>query len=587
MKPVNETANERGIALVTALLLLLLLMSMLTGYFTITYIDQATVKSSMAGVRGLYAAEGGLNVRAEQVRQQFLGYGLPSGTPPVDNPPSQVPCQSGNLGSGDMACVTYSLFDRSVVTYIEERPGNPQAVLVPGGETYQNMHADEYGYVAHADSLNAEGRTEARLEMHFKSRLVPMFQFAAFYGKDLEILPAPAMTLGGAVHTNRDLYLDAAATLDIAGPITTAGEIYRGNKHSNWCDGAPVRVPDPVTPTDLPPCSSARQLLSQTALDAWNGMIRTGLSAVTVPGPSALAATAGEIYWDHADLRVVLDLDPSPAIQIRNADGSVNSAASSGLAACGATAHSTTLYNFREGAYIDMLDVDLGGLFDCVHNVALVTGGLGDTSDGGLILYFGVDGPSSAVPNHYGVRLRNGGELASSVLGAPAIAGLTIVTDQALYIEGNYNSLNKIPAAVLADSLNVLSNNWSDANSATGLASRVATSTTIKAGFLAGTDTTGGIEGSAGQDLGQYSGGLENFARLHEDWSGVTLTYRGSFVSLNAPLHVDGAFSSSSYGAPIRAFSYETDFDNPVNLPPLPPTFVYLKQEMFVRDFGS
>lgn len=584
----SNTANERGIALVSALLLVLLLMSMLTGYFTITYIDQSTVKSSLAGVRGLYAAEGGLNVRAEQVRQLFLGYGLPTGTSPVDNPPSQVPCQAGNQGSGDMSCVTYSILGRSILTYVEERAGNPQAVVVPGGEVYQSMHADEYAYVAHADALTASGRTEARLEMHFKSRLVPMFQFAAFYGKDLEILPSPAMTLGGAVHTNGDLYVDAGVSLDIGGQVTAAGSIYRGNKHSDWCDGYPVRVPDPVTPTDLPPCSSSRQLLGQTDLDAWNGMIRTGLSAVTLPAPSVLAATPGEVYWDRAELRIVLDLDPSPAIEVRDAGGIVDSTASAALSACGATSHSTTLYNFREGAYIDMLDVDLQALFDCVHNLSLVGGGgLADTTDGGLVLYFGVDGPNSAIPNHYGVRLRNAAALASSVIGAPAILGLTVVTDQGLYIEGDYNAVGRIPAAVLADSLNVLSNNWSDANSALGLSNRLAVSTTINAGFLAGTDTTGGIEGSAGQDLGQYAGGLENFARLHEDWSGVTFTYRGSFVSLNAPMHVDGAHFNSSYSPPIRAFSYETDFDNPANLPPLPPKFVYLKQEMFVRDFGS
>jgi hypothetical protein len=582
----HELHDQKGIALVTVLLLVLLLMSMLTGYFTITYIDQATIKSSLSGVRGLYSAEGGLNLRAEDVRQLFLGYSLPTGTSPVDNPPSQVPCQSGNDGSGDMACVTYSLFDRSIVTYVEEPAGGATAITIPSGEIYQNKHAIEFAYIAHADAQNTNGNTEARLEMHFKSRLVPMFQFAAFYGKDLEILPTPAMTLGGAVHTNGDLYVDAAVSLDIAGPITTGGDIYRGNKHSNNCDGLPVRVPDPGTYTDLPACSGRTQML-QSALDYWNGMIRTGVSAVTVPGPSALAATAGNLYWDRADLRIVLDVDPSPVIEIRTSGGIVDSTATGTLTSCAVTTNSSTLYNHRESAYIDTLDVDVQGLLDCIHNGALVAGGLGDATDGGLVLYFTVDGPNSGTVNEYGVRLINGDTLASTVGGAPAILGLTVVSDQAVYIQGDYNSVAEKPAAVLADSINVLSNNWNDSNSPLSLGNRIATNTTVNAGFLAGTDTTGGIEGSAGQDLGNYGGGLENFARLHEHWSGVTFTYRGSFVSLNNALHVNGAQSSSSYSPPIRAFSYESDFDNPANLPPLPPTFVYLKQDMFVRDFGS
>ena len=50
-------------------------------------------------------------------------------------------------------------------------------------------------------------------------------------------------------------------------------------------------------------------------------------------------------------------------------------------------------------------------------------------------------------------------------------------------------------AAVLADSLNVLSNGWKDKNSAKGLNKRKAKNTRINAAFLAGTDSTGGSEG--------------------------------------------------------------------------------------------
>ena len=67
--------------------------------------------------------------------------------------------------------------------------------------------------------------------------------------------------------------------------------------------------------------------------------------------------------------------------------------------------------------------------------------------------------------NNYGVRLTNGSELISPVAGSPAVAGLTIATDQAMYVQSDFNAANKIPAAVLADSLNVLSNGWSDADS--------------------------------------------------------------------------------------------------------------------------
>ena len=161
------------------------------------------------------------------------------------------------------------------------------------------------------------------------------------------------------------------------------------------------------------------------------------------------------------------------------------------------------------------------------------------------------------------------------------------MTDQAIYVQGDYNAVNKKPAAFLADSLNVLSNNWNDTNSTGPLSGRTASDTTIYAAFLAGTDTTGGVEGPGGQDRDSYNGGLENYPRFHENWTGETLTYLGSFVSLNKPRHVDGAwaYGGAQYTAPRRNWGYDTDFNDAANLPPLSPRFVYLRQELFVRRF--
>jgi hypothetical protein len=146
------------------------------------------------------------------------------------------------------------------------------------------------------------------------------------------------------------------------------------------------------------------------------------------------------------------------------------------------------------------------------------------------------------------------------------------------------NSTNKIPAAIMADSINVLSGNWNDANSTnSSTSSRQATATTINAAFLAGTASTGS-EGAIG---GAYSGGLENFPRFHERWTSVLLTYRGSLVSLGSPLHVNGPWTAQSYNPPNRDWNYDTSFNNAANLPPITPRFVYLRQELFVRDFDQ
>ncbi len=588
----RQLRDERGFALVMVMLLVAVLASLLAGYFLLTKIDLTTTRSSLDGTRGFYAAEAGLNLRAQLVRDEFVGFARPDGTSPESELPS-VPCVDANLGAGDFRCVDYTIEDRTATTYVQEDAGNPSAMVIPRGELFQNLAAQEFGYVVYSQAKNPAEHLEAVVEMRFHSRLVPVFQFAAFYDKDLEILPKEASTLSGPVHTNGDLYLGGGNKLDLLAQVTAAGTMYRGRKDDDDCTSGDPRVMDPGVLKEIPTCpDDGTTPMSQADLDAWDGMIRTGLTAVTPPGAAMIERAAGAVFWDRADLRVVLNLNVVPAaIEVRNADGGVNGGLTATLDGCGVTDHTTTMWNFREGAWMSMLEVNLQGLFDCINGTALLGAGkeLDDTTDGGLILYLGVDGPLSGVLNNYGVRIQNGAELTSTELGAPPIAGLTVVTDQAMYILGDYNSVLKKPAAVLGDTINVLSSAWLDANSdkAIALGLRNAANTTINAALLGGTDTTGGIEGAAGQGLGMYNGGLYHVIRLHEHWNGRTLTLRGSLVSLHAPLHVDGAWlpGAPQYTEPAYDLDYDADLDDTANLPPLTPRFVYLEQEMFVRQF--
>ena len=178
--------------------------------------------------------------------------------------------------------------------------------------------------------------------------------------------------------------------------------------------------------------------------------------------------------------------------------------------------------------------------------------------------------------------------------------GLTFVSDQAVYVQGDYNTLNWQPASILADSLNVLSNTCintdgvihklSGANcntipdgtdSGTDPDKIAPTATTINTAFLAGTDITNSTAAPG------YNGGLENYPRFLEGWGGITLTYRGSFVSTSTPVHVSGTWSNQAYGAPGRNWDYDTRFNSAQNLPPLAPRFVYLKQESFTRNYNQ
>ncbi len=278
------------------------------------------------------------------------------------------------------------------------------------------------------------------------------------------------------------------------------------------------------------------------------------------------------------------------------------------------TARRGGFYNNREHAWVYMLNVNAHDLL--VWNRAQTPANQlfdpNTTTNGGVVWYLTVVGPGStgAIPSpRYGVRIFGSKDLDfPGPVADPT--GITIASDQAFYLEGDYNVGNGgnrpwQPAAIMADTLNVLSSNWSgnpadnatwssnsglntcrnDCQSFQTLAARPGVSTNVYAAFLAGVDWT---------TSGAYNGGLENYPRFQESWSGRTLFYRGSFVSLGKPTRNNGAWCGTGgstasgcniYNPPLRNWNYDTNFQVVENLPPLTPRVVAVQQILFTENF--
>jgi hypothetical protein len=183
------------------------------------------------------------------------------------------------------------------------------------------------------------------------------------------------------------------------------------------------------------------------------------------------------------------------------------------------------------------------------------------------------------------LKLRNGG-INGGVNNLPD-AGLTVVAENPVYVQGNYNATTSTtaepnrPAAVLADAVTVLSNNWSDARSfrfPNDRDQRPATTTAYRFAVLAGKNPSF-VWPTAGnpQFLFGTDGGVGNFLRLLENWnlSGVSINYRGSMVSLYFSRQATGTFkfSTNVYSYGDRNFEFDTDFLQPALLPPGTPMF--------------
>lgn len=182
--------------------------------------------------------------------------------------------------------------------------------------------------------------------------------------------------------------------------------------------------------------------------------------------------------------------------------------------------------------------------------------------------------------------------------------GFTVASENPVYVQGDYNTSSLDPfwgnnannntphaaAAIIADSVTVLSNQWSDVNSlynTTAVGSRATGADAYyRMAVAAGKNipfpqpTTWG-----GQDSGT-DGGLHNFLRYLEKWNG-NLWYQGSLVSMYYSEYDTGVFKccTTVYSPPSRKYYFDTLFLQPQNLPPGTPTFQDINSLSYRQSF--
>jgi len=80
-----------------------------------------------------------------------------------------------------------------------------------------------------------------------------------------------------------------------------------------------------------------------------------------------------------------------------------------------------------------------------------------------------------------------------------------------------------------------------------------------------------------------YSGGLENFPRFLEAWSGITFTYNGSMVVMFPSRYAKSFWqdpsSSNYYLAPTRKWAFDLNFLSNDKLPPVTPKVLKLVRQ--------
>mgnify|MGYP006975171733 FL=1 len=298
--------TPQGYILFLVISLSIALSGLLVAYALLAKVHSISVKSAANSNSGFYGAEGALNTRAEQLRSIFIDYRQPTGTSPTSLS-ACMDTDTTNNGSGDFSCQsqtfaasTASSNGLTAYSYVVDS-SNGQATMgtVPPGESFQNLNMLEYRYSINSVTQQANassGQVTAMTEMAIKSRLVPMFQFAAFYLNDLEILPGPVMNLSGPIHTNGNLYLGSDNGLNINSQVTLSKNLYsfRKNNNQTYPDGR-VRIMNTAgTFLNLLFNGTGSTSPTTSAMDAnrvataWGSQVKLGIDALSIPNALSL-----------------------------------------------------------------------------------------------------------------------------------------------------------------------------------------------------------------------------------------------------------------------------------------------------------
>lgn len=573
----RHRSRERGVALLVTIITLVALIGLALGLFYTALADNKEAVVNQAMIVATAVAEGA----TEQGQKELMEAAV-----------NELPLPTGGTFTVNGMTATYTIA--------------PVGNVIVGSPIEGAMSVDRL-YAITADA--AWNELHKQVQKIVCIRDVPLFQFAIFYGDDLEIMPGPNLTLNGRVHSNGDMYVGTESTLNFNTDYVRAiGHMYR----QSYMDKMPVEgIVNCKIFNDAklakwegqkgftPPSTSGFDSLflgldkngdgdfldkgdyenwALGALSLWNGTVRsaehsaqeikpTGYAAILAYAPAAggdytydagtgqyvaVAPGTGDYnkgyYHERSDVVIIDGKFYNDGVEITtwpDLDG--DGVGDSPLS-------ESTFYDMHEEKFVTVTDIDLAKL-----------GASGEWPDNGL-LYAVRSDASTAQPN--GFRLTNASELAGR---------LTFVSEDPVYSYGDYNTGGKVypeqPAAVICDAFNIMSDAWNDALMPADQGH--ANPTYLNCAIMTGAPP---------QPDGSYNPRFEYLLRYHEKWTGSPAEIRGSFVHVWDSQIACGTanYENLKYTALSRDWDYDLAFEDPSYMPPFTPKITYLKRVVWV-----
>lgn len=419
--------------------------------------------------------------------------------------------------------------------------------------------ATTYRIISNARQNAGVNPITAAVGQDVQTASIPIFQFAIFYGLDLELHSMTEMDIVGRVHCNKNIYTYPSKKTTFWEDVTAAGNFIKTRK-----PGDPAYSTKPPAGSTVYKKKKDAQVASLT-LPIGTNNTPAAVREVLLPPPAGESASSGmsrERFYNKAELVIVVTNNQVTAFAKAPYSQTTFAVPWTNLTQIVSTNGSFT--DQREGKVMKVTEIDVGKIQGwSITNVSVALA-IGVAKPVNLI--YVADNRSLSASQLAAVRLKNGRFLPER--------GLTVATPNPMYVLGDYNqeksshlhttnTTHTKAAALASDALTALSGTWDDSDSDDDYDDRNAANMTLNAAVL-----TGIVETSSSSSI--YSGGAHNLARFLEDWSGKTFTYNGSMVVLFNSIKATQPFQQPGtyYEPPQRDYSFDLNFLDSAKLPP-------------------
>jgi hypothetical protein len=541
-------------------------------------------------------------------------------------------------------------------------------------EKRPRLKGSAYTYLITAEceksSRGKDGKVTVRSQRYMRKTDASIWQAMMFFDNDIELFPTPAMEINGWLHTNSNGYLchaDNSNDLKIDGDFTFKGNTSTISKGTNatlqdpdgliygtsylqalresgwnnfkapvWNGGGYSDQVEQVTEKIEPFSQPSSSIINTTDASANNDSLREIIERPVDTNADGKRTSADDTtefatrrFYNMADVKIIVNRAAAAVgdrIKVLDKNDNVltttfaTDVATKALKKDATTGLPSTkdFYDYREAGNITSTSASSTAVTSgkvTVTNIDMsqlttLLNGYTDYTNG--VVYFKDETPAgtASVNDKHAVRLQRGGTL-------PDI-GLTFVTEDGAYVQGDYNTgstyadasavspsvdpdsnngttpnptQNKVgtyevkPSAVCADAVMFLSNAWQDSyGSGTATTGRKASATTYNTAFMSGdVPTNTAYQGNTSLPDTRSGGGI-NFPRVLEDWASNCLTYWGSMVQLYNSKVFNTTWNQYIYQAPGRPWNFENLFLT--NPPPGPFEFVEYTRGRFVRPLN-